>query len=293
MYPFGLTSKPTKALLRAYRLPKKVLLRNRNSIPFISGDAFADSADFQFFPPDHRKVDNQYSSIGEARVIFCPSHNIEEFVENFGSQIRAKVLILGNSDREFEDFQFPVPKSVKHIFSQNILFPNSRLATAIPIGIENLRLAVNGDPGLYKRSIQNRNSKILIGPFGMTHPERKELLSLNLIQDESIEFCQSRLTPRQYSRLASEYSYIAAPRGNGIDTHRLWETLYRGAIPVVRNTTWLKNFGFLSQISISLNSWEFNEIISKVHSNEVDFFDPGKVPQLWWPYWESLIKEKF
>jgi hypothetical protein len=292
MTAISLNSKPARALLRACRIPKRIYLRNSNSKPYISGDAFADSADFQSSPPHRRKVDNQYSELKVADVIFCPSHNIEEFIETFGSQIHAKVLILGNSDREFPDFQFQIPKSVKHVFAQNTLFPNSHFVTGIPIGIENLRLGVNGNPRLYKEAIQDRGSRILIGPFGMTHSERKELLPLKTKHADMIEYCEERLTPKQYSKLASNYSYIAAPRGNGIDTHRLWETLYRGAIPLVRDNTWLRNFSFLDKISIPLTSWDYEEIALKVRSSKVDFFDPKKIPQLWWPYWESLIKEK-
>jgi hypothetical protein len=202
------------------------------------------------------------------------------------------VLILGNSDREFLDFQFKIPKSVKHIFAQNSHLKNSHFVTGIPIGIENLRLGVNGNPRLFEESIQIQSSKILIGPFGMTHSEREELLPLKNKHTEMIEFCDERLTPRQYSRLAAKYSYIAAPRGNGIDTHRLWETLYRGAIPLVRDTSWFQNFDFLESMSIPLSTWDYEEMVHKVRCGKVDFFDPKKVPQLWWPHWESLIREK-
>ena len=27
---------------------------------------------------------------------------------------------------------------------------------------------------------------------------------------------------------------VAAPRGNGLDTHRLWEALYLGCVPIVQ-----------------------------------------------------------
>lgn len=30
------------------------------------------------------------------------------------------------------------------------------------------------------------------------------------------------------------HSFVLCPRGNGVDTHRLWETLYMGSIPIVR-----------------------------------------------------------
>jgi hypothetical protein len=30
------------------------------------------------------------------------------------------------------------------------------------------------------------------------------------------------------------HSFVLCPRGNGVDTHRLWETLYMGSIPIVK-----------------------------------------------------------
>jgi hypothetical protein len=30
------------------------------------------------------------------------------------------------------------------------------------------------------------------------------------------------------------HTFTICPRGNGVDTHRLWETLYMGGIPIVR-----------------------------------------------------------
>ncbi len=38
-----------------------------------------------------------------------------------------------------------------------------------------------------------------------------------------------------YSRL-SEYKFWICPRGNGLDTHRAWEALYVGAVPVIKRS---------------------------------------------------------
>lgn len=38
-----------------------------------------------------------------------------------------------------------------------------------------------------------------------------------------------------YLRSISEHDFVLCPRGNGRDTHRLWETLYLGSIPIVKN----------------------------------------------------------
>jgi hypothetical protein len=286
-------SKPVRALRKAVNLPKNAYYRNRNSIPYISGDAFADSADFQAFPPKFRKIGNQCTDISEARVIFCPGHLIEKFLEDYGSKVSARILILGNSDREFYDLDFRFPKSIKHVFAQNMYHPNSSFATAIPIGIENLRLNMNGHTNLFGHSVQEADSKILIGPFGMTHPEREELQILRNNGHPRVSYIHTRISPSNYSKLAQSHSFIAAPRGNGVDTHRLWETLYRGAIPLVRDSAWLENFEFLASMTLKVSSWNLGEILTTVENRKVKFFNPQAVPELWWPYWQDLINSKF
>jgi hypothetical protein len=37
-----------------------------------------------------------------------------------------------------------------------------------------------------------------------------------------------------YLQSIRKHSFVLCPRGNGRDTHRLWETLYLGAIPIVK-----------------------------------------------------------
>ncbi len=36
-----------------------------------------------------------------------------------------------------------------------------------------------------------------------------------------------------YLKSLREFPFVLAPRGNGVDTHRIWETLYLGGIPIV------------------------------------------------------------
>lgn len=45
-----------------------------------------------------------------------------------------------------------------------------------------------------------------------------------------------------FLRQIKQHSFVLCPRGNGIDTHRLWETLYMGSIPIVRNNSALDEF---------------------------------------------------
>ena len=45
-----------------------------------------------------------------------------------------------------------------------------------------------------------------------------------------------------YLRDLRNHAFVLCPRGNGVDTHRMWETLYMGSIPIVRRHTAMEDF---------------------------------------------------
>jgi hypothetical protein len=48
------------------------------------------------------------------------------------------------------------------------------------------------------------------------------------------------------------YKYVICPRGNGIDTHRVWEALYLGVVPVVHHTSLMAMMMMMISIMIML-----------------------------------------
>jgi hypothetical protein len=40
---------------------------------------------------------------------------------------------------------------------------------------------------------------------------------------------------KEFLKEIRNHEFVLCPRGNGVDTHRLWETLYMGSIPIVKN----------------------------------------------------------
>ena len=59
----------------------------------------------------------------------------------------------------------------------------------------------------------------------------------NLFRDKewvTVEHPENSLAGRRrFLENARNHSFVLCPRGNGVDTHRLWETLYMGSIPIV------------------------------------------------------------
>ena len=50
------------------------------------------------------------------------------------------------------------------------------------------------------------------------------------------------------------HSYVLCPRGNGVDTHRLWEALYMGSIPIVRRDR--AHDGWTDLPILFIDTWE-------------------------------------
>lgn len=267
---------------------KRVFYRDSVSYPFLSGDAFSKCADLNLSSSKSFNADSR--EISTAKVIFCPSHKLGEFLANYGNSVTAKVMILGNSDHDFNEPIVGLPSSIKKVFCQNLMFEDSRYQV-IPIGIENLRLAKNGIVDLFKPIYFNmaKQEKILVGPFGLTHPERYELLNANY-GNSLIENHFKRMSPKEYARLSSSFRYVAVPRGNGMDTHRFWETLYRGGIPVVKKSSWSKQIAALGYPIIELESWDQGVILNELDKKQVNDFSRD-LPILWWPWWEELIRK--
>jgi hypothetical protein len=261
-----------------------------NSEPYLSGDLFADNADVSLYNPLFRKFQPSKKSISEAKVIFCPSDYLERFIDDYYSETTAKVLILGNSDRDFSHFEFKLPPSIRRVFLQNSLLIDRRF-TVLPIGIENLRINNNGLPNYFGHTFLNvdKKVKILSGPFARTHHEREFLLSKPTLTYPWVDTITKRISPAEYAVVSSEYKYIACPRGNGIDTHRFWESLYRGSIPVVKSSQWVHNIGKLGIPLIEIEDWDEKSIQETLRVMNGTKIEPKKIKPLWWPYWKDQI----
>lgn len=261
--------------------------RNRTNEPFLSGDVFAKNADVSLFSRDF-----SHAELTNARVIFCPSDRLEDATDRYSTILRNRILILGNGDRDFSDADQLLRIGARHVFAQNLCVGNEGL-TCLPIGIENVRLARNGLPKLFPNinEATSKELRLLVGPFSPTHPEREVLLNQSsLLGDDAFyHLASSHVNPKEYAKLSSSSLLVAAPRGNGIDTHRFWEAMYRGTWPVVQESIWAQNLACHNLPFLVVESWSAKNLES-LKSVTAKSFIPKSVAALWWPYWQNLIR---
>lgn len=286
------TLPPSRAYVLGVYL-KRILRWRRDSYPYLSVDAIAKLADVNVFPPKYRKKPPTRAQIESAKVIFCPSDKLDDFLEVNHGLIQPRVIISGNSDHEFHDLPKNLPNSVRLLLLQNSFISNNDLVRTLPIGVENLRFGVNGNPKLFPYSgiPTCARGAILFGPFGDTHSLRRLVATTFNKHSRNWTFLEGRIPPRIYKRLIENgFEYIACVRGNGVDTHRLWETLYRGRKPILQKDEWVDSLHFLAPYIRTVSEWSVDEV-SKIETFDVRDFNPYDIPELWVPYWSELIKK--
>ena len=127
-------------------------------------------------------------------------------------------------------------------YGWNVAYAHPKLF-ALPIGLNKGRHLANIVKA--RRNIPPKNGRILVN-FKLDRAERQRVWAQSkhwgtLV--DRVPYNQSAAATRQdvvglvtnneYYNLLSRYSYVVCPQGLGTDTHRVWEALYLGAVPIV------------------------------------------------------------
>lgn len=268
---------------------RQIRFRNKNNAPFLSGDSFASICDYVV--ESNEELEGISGKDINGATIFCRSDLLPKLLIAINGKGRAKTLVCGNSDFDFLQVPPGISQYFERAYLQNSLISDQKSIFTLPIGVENLDYGINGLPGNLRssKSWSNRRDMILVGPFSPTHAERAELLKVC----SALEVCEVHnnyhASPRQYSQLVNDYKYVAVPRGNGIDTHRFWEALYRGAIPIVKESEWSRSLRYLGIPFIEVKEWSKKALSAVAEQTELGGFEPNEIKSLWIDYW----KERF
>jgi hypothetical protein len=107
-----------------------------------------------------------------------------------------------------------------------------------------------------KEKIDNKNL-VYMNINISTYPVERQLVwdLLNGKEWVTIGTIENSIQGRtNFLRDIKAHSFVVCPRGNGLDTHRLWETLYMGSIPIVKKDIGYAEFEDLPICFV--NEWE-------------------------------------
>jgi hypothetical protein len=216
-------------------------------------------------------VNKQIASLPEdilnAKSIFVYTHILDFFFYRIYPLLRQPfVLVTHNSDDAVTQKYKGFIESSKIIkwFSQNVEYEHPKLIP-IPIGIANSMWAHGNLETI--RNIQKENNKkttLVYKNFDINTSLKRRL---HVDRDTSKN--NIPMSPKKphtdYLRDISKSHFTICPMGNGIDSHRVWESLYLGSIPIVADCVNFRAFKSLPMIRVINGEYENWDSISIPH----------------------------
>ena len=227
---------------------------------FITSDKFLTFANINNIP--YYKRDLLYSG-GEWR-----GKNVESIIKNFKNNV-GQTLFIGHSDKAVGYFDLKLLKTmgIRYIYGTNIL-NKKNFSTSLPLGItnntnESKLHKIFGDTLHFLKAHESTNilsefnGKIYANFSKNTNLGKRENLlqvikQMDYIVHGEMDFSnQGRI---KYLTDLRTSSFVLCPEGNGIDTHRIWETIYMGGIPIIIKNNYLSFI--LNELPVlQINDW--------------------------------------
>lgn len=271
---------------------------------FITGDKFKELAKWNYVPQNSKFIKDDYDHlqnnidwilVKDGDIVYTHGHYVKALFEELKSKRKYITLISHNSDVNVDE-SYEIPQNIIKWYAQNVNVKNSRLFS-IPIGLENDRWF----PKLQKKQviskIRIRSIIVYKNWVYMNHnisTNVHERLPLYM-KYENVPWVTSVRGKNgkdfeNYAMQIHHHRFVICPDGNGIDTHRLWETLYLGSFPIVRRSI---NTEFYKDLPICfVDDWDditFNFLQNEFTRLSTQMWNMDKLN---FKYWKKLITSK-
>ena len=172
--------------------------------------------------------DKQHISIYAKTERLCAAFDI---IKNNPSKLFT--LVTHNSDMPIRTCT--MPDNLHAWFCQNRDTEQLRIH-ALPIGLENEHWFPYKQNVMLTTPKEERAIQSFAQFSRSTHGERNHALNTlrSEVYDVHVGANGNRARHALFCQNLKRYAFCICPRGNGIDTHRLWEALYMGCIPICK-----------------------------------------------------------
>ena len=235
--------------------------------------------------------------IQKAKKIFIKrlhrqSDYVIQFLNMFYKFLSNDVIIITHcSDYGIFDIHHKIldlPK-IKAWYGINCHTKHSKLHS-LPIGMTTCDKA-HGNMELLENVVKEKNEKtrlLYVNCDVRSNPlKRKAIVDLMKKKGYNTIVGVKPLKQDEYWRELASSKFVISPPGNGVDCHRIWESIYLGTIPIVENHSVLNDFKDLPILFI--DDWN---IISDEYLNKMYDEIKGKsynLEKCYMAYWQSVI----
>lgn len=188
-------------------------------------------------------IRNKKFTLKENDVIFCRTEDIKSlFYILKNNQLKNIKLVTHQSDLSVKDKHIKLkPECISSWYSVNV-DSSSEILYPIPIGLSNEHFKnlnskdfddlQNEKIDFFKTS--SKNTMMLVNFQKSTNLNERGVL-YEFFKDKTwVKIDDPDLSKDKYLQHLKASQFILSPHGNGIDTHRMWEALYSGSIPITK-----------------------------------------------------------
>jgi hypothetical protein len=216
----------------------------------ICGDSFRDKAgivldnvykgiDGELYLPEQLKGQYNHNDVifyensqGDPNIVFCRTDLLPMLAKEV--DLTGKTLITHNSDINVR-FENKTYVKADKWFAQN---GDCEAVIAVPLGVENERFGKWSMIEELRSESYTKNTHIYLNIHPASNPQQRyacmdKASQLGLVNDFQLSTDNYKADTERYFRRLRDSYFVLCPEGAGIDTHRAFEALYMGAIPVV------------------------------------------------------------
>lgn len=265
---------------------------------WITGEKFVGVSDMVYYPEgakDCNPLENTFCpcALKERNIVYTHTLYVRQLFDIISKIPVEFVVVTHNCDENVDESYLPIPDNVVHWFTQNVAVNHPKIES-IPIGLENskwfknitkkAKMETKLDSSKQYKNLVYLNSNVKTNPA-----ERQPLY--DLFSNVNWVTVEQRLNGQDFDGYIDNiynHKFVFCPDGNGIDTHRLWETLYLGSIPICKEGI---NVGFYDELPIvTVEDWSDVTEKKLLNGFVYKYMNNWNKEMLAFEYWKNRIR---
>jgi hypothetical protein len=255
----------------------------------LSGHNFSSISDYIFATYDIDKLKYYQLNpnlLNDNEIIYCKADCVEHLFKLLEPVNKKIKLITSESDISITKNLFESrPKCIKKWFAINIAYDHEDLIP-IPLGISNNNCTITLKFNSIEANSKSDKKLVYINHRVQTNPAERKWIYDYFSTNNWVTVKQPNLSLEEFKKDLTNHMFMLSPRGNGFDTHRMWESLYAGVFPIVQKHITHKNLEDLPILFVD----DFKQINQKYLLDNLPILKQKKLDKLNVYWWQKFIK---